>query len=114
MREDSKVLDKGRKRQKFCCPLRLSKDADCLDHHFNFYKDKKHRGCIKYITNPDDLRISFDRSSPNFKSNYSLRVECKRYNSHFKNTEPQTKSAKRLHDFYRWNLFSLGTGLCLC
>ncbi|MDO5147600.1 MAG: transposase [Eubacteriales bacterium] len=52
----------------------------------NFYNGKKHRGCTKYVTIPDDLRLSVDRNSNYFKSNYSLRTECERYNSRFKNT----------------------------
>ena len=47
---------------------------------------KKHRGCTKYLTIPDDLRLSIDRDSKYFESNYSLRTECERYNSRFKNT----------------------------
>jgi hypothetical protein len=86
MWKDGKVSDRGRTRQKFCCPLRNSKNADCPCHHKNFYNDKKHRGCTKYITIPDDLRLSIDRNSRYFKSAYSLRTECERYNSRFKNT----------------------------
>ena len=52
----------------------------------NFYNGKKHRGCTKYITIPEDLRLAVDRDSKYFKSNYSLRTECERYNSRFKNT----------------------------
>lgn len=76
----------GCTRQKFCCPLKSSKDVDCPCHHKNFYNGKKHRGCTKYITIPDDLRFSIDRNSKYFKNNYSLRTECERYNSRFKNT----------------------------
>ncbi|MCI5890222.1 MAG: transposase [Lachnospira sp.] len=86
MGKDGKFSDKGRTRQKFCRPLKLSKDTDCPCHHKNFYNGKKHRGCTKYITIPDDLRLSIDRDSKYFKSNYSLRTECERYNSRFKNT----------------------------
>jgi hypothetical protein len=39
-----------------------------------------------FDTIPDDLRLSIDRDSKYFKSNYSLRTECERYNSRFKNT----------------------------
>ena len=86
MWKDGKFSDSGRTRQKFCCPLKLSKNADCPCHHQNFYNGKKHRGCTKYITIPDDLRLSIDRDSKYFKNNYSLRTECERYNSRFKNT----------------------------
>ncbi|MEE1495747.1 MAG: transposase, partial [Clostridium sp.] len=63
-----------------------SRDTVCPCHHKNFYNGKKHRGCTKYLTLPDDLRLSIDRDSKYFKSNYSLRTECERYNSRFKNT----------------------------
>ena len=42
--------------------------------------------CLKLNYIPDDLRLSIDRDSKYFKSNYSLRTECERYNSRFKNT----------------------------
>lgn len=86
MWKDGKFSDRGRTRQKFCCPLKSSKDADCPCRHKNFYNDKKHRGCTKYMTLPDDLRLSIDRESKYFKHSYSLRTECERYNSRFKNT----------------------------
>lgn len=86
MWKDGKFSEKGRTRQKFCCPLKSSKDADCPCHHKNFYNGRKHRGCTKYITLPEDLRLSIDRNSNYFKSSYSLRTECERYNSRFKNT----------------------------
>ncbi|WP_324293336.1 transposase [Lacrimispora defluvii] len=86
MWKDGKFSDRNRTRQKFCCPLKSSPSADCPCHHKNFYNGKKHRGCTKYITIPDDLRLSIDRNSKYFKSSYSLRTECERYNSRFKNT----------------------------
>lgn len=86
MWKDGKFSDRGRTRQKFCCPLKSSPNTDCPCHHKNFYNGKKHRGCTKYVTIPDDLRLSIDRNSKYFKSNYSLRTECERYNSRFKNT----------------------------
>ncbi len=86
MWKDGKFSDRNRTRQKFCCPLKSSEDADCPCHHKNFYNGKKHRGCTRYITIPDDLRLSIDRNSRYFKSSYSLRTECERYNSRFKNT----------------------------
>lgn len=86
MWKDGKFSDRGRTRQKFCCPLKSSRDMDCPCRHKNFYNGKKHRGCTKYITIPDDLRLSVDRNSKYFKSTYSLRTECERYNSRFKNT----------------------------
>lgn len=89
MWKDGKFSDNGYTRQKFCCPLKLNKDVYCSCHHKNFYNGRKHRGCTKYITIPDDLRLSVDRDSRYFKSNYSLRTECERYNSRFKNTEQE-------------------------
>lgn len=47
---------------------------------------KKHRGCTKYVTIPDDLRLSIDRDNPRFKRVYALRSECERYNSRLKAT----------------------------
>ena len=38
----------------------------------------------KYITIPDDYRLSIDRNSIAFKSVYALRTEAERYNSRFK------------------------------
>lgn len=86
MWKDGKFSDGGRTRQKFCCPLKNSKTTDCPCRHKNFYNGKKHRGCTKYMTIPNDLRLSIDRNSRYFKSTYSLRTECERYNSRFKNT----------------------------
>ncbi len=38
------------------------------------------------VVNNSGLRLSIDRDSQYFKSTYSLRTECERYNSRFKNT----------------------------
>ncbi len=92
-----KFSDHGRTRQKFCCPLKSSKDTDCPCHHKNFYNGKKHRGCTKYITISDDLRLSVDRSSKSFKRTYSLRTECERYNSRFKNTGQERMWVRNKH-----------------
>lgn len=86
MWKDGKFSDRGRTHQKFCCPLKVPQNTGYPCHHKNFYNGKKHRGGTKYITIPDDLRLSIDRNSKYFKNNYSLRTECERYNSHFKNT----------------------------
>lgn len=83
--KDGKFPDRGRTRQKFCCPLKSSKNADCPYHHKHFYNDKKHRCCTKHITIPNDLRLSIDINSKYFKNCYSLRTECERYHSRFKN-----------------------------
>jgi hypothetical protein len=85
MNSDGKVSDHGRTRQKFCCPFKLSKDdSSCPCNHKCWNNEKKHRGCTKYITIPDDYRLSIDRQTGSFKSVYALRTECERYNSRFK------------------------------
>jgi len=85
MHRDGKFSDSGRSRQKFCCPFKRSA-GPCPCNHSNWYNGKKNRGCTKYITVPDDYRLSIDRNSIAFKSVYSLRTECERYNSRFKST----------------------------
>lgn len=92
-----KFSDHGRTRQKFCCPLKNSKDTDCPCHHKNFYNGKKHRGCTKYITIPDDLRLSVDRGSKSFKRTYSLRTECEHYHSRFKHTGQERMWVRNQH-----------------
>lgn len=84
MNRDGKCHDRNRTRQKFCCPYKLT--GTCPINHPKFNNGKKHRGCTKHITLPDDLRLSIDRESKYFKATYSLRTECERYNSRFKNT----------------------------
>ena len=98
MWKDGKFSDRNRTRQKFCCPLKSSKDADCPCHHKNFYNGKKHRGCTRYITIPDDLRLSIDRNSRclincmirlvsvAIRLNAAWYSSGERYNSRFKNT----------------------------
>ena len=85
MHKDGKDHSQNRTRQKFCCPLKLSKGVSaCPCNHPRFHNGKKHRGCTKYITIPDDYRLSIDRDCIAFKSVYALRSECERYNSRFK------------------------------
>ncbi len=86
MHRDGKFTEKNRTRQKFCCPLKRSKNGECPCNHKNWNNGKKNRGCTKYITIPDDYRLSIDRGSIAFKSVYALRTECERYNSRFKST----------------------------
>ena len=86
MWKDGKCHSEGRYRQKFCCPLKNSKNCDCPCNHKNWNNGKKNRGCNKYVTIPDDYRLSIDRQSVQFKSVYALRSECERYNSRFKST----------------------------
>ena len=47
---------------------------------------RKYRGCTKYVTLPDDYRLSIDRECVSFKKIYALRTEAERYNSRFKQT----------------------------
>ena len=75
MNKDGKTTDNGRTRQKYCCPFKNSKTACC-----------QNRGCFKYITIPDDYRLSIDRDGVSFKKIYALRTEAERYNARFKQT----------------------------
>ena len=86
MHRDGKFSDTGRTRQKYCCPFKRSGSGQCPCNHKNWNNGKKNRGCTKYVTIPDDYRLSIDRDSIAFKSVYALRTECERYNSRFKNT----------------------------
>lgn len=86
MHKDGRFSDNGRTRQKYCCPLKSSKCASCPCDHKNRNNGKKHRGCTKYVTVPDDYRLSIDRECISFKKLYALRTEAERYNSRFKQT----------------------------
>lgn len=84
MHKDGKFSDSCRTRQKYCCPLKRSKNGNCPCNHKCWNNGKKNRGCTKYVTISDDYRLSIDRSSIAFKSVYALRTEAERYNSRFK------------------------------
>lgn len=86
MHKDGKFSDNGRTRLKYCCPLKSSKCASCPCDHKNRNNGKKHRGCTKYVTVPDDYRLSIDRECISFKKLYALSTEAERYNSRFKQT----------------------------
>lgn len=89
MNRDGKDHSRNRTRQKFCCPFKYSKDdssCPCNNPKYTRSDGKNTRGCVKKITIPDDYRLSIDRKSIRFKSIYSLRTECERYNSRFKST----------------------------
>jgi len=86
MHKDGRFSDNGRTRQKYCCPLKSSRCASCPCDHKNRNNGKKHRGCTKYVTVPDDYRLSIDRECISFKKLYALRTEAERYNSRFKQT----------------------------
>ncbi len=85
MHKDGKDSTGGRCRQKYCCPFKNSKDDTvCTCAHKNYFNGKKNRGCTKFITLPDDYRLSIDRSCISFKKIYAMRTEIERYNARFK------------------------------
>src|SRR5574344_972365 len=84
MHKDGKFSDNGRTRQKYCCPFKRSKSGFCPCNHKNWNNGKKCRGCTKYVTLPDDYRLSIDRECVSFKKIYALRTEAERYNARFK------------------------------
>ena len=86
MMKDGKSYDNHRTRQKYCCPLKQSKNKSCPCNHKCWNNGKKNRGCTKYITLPDDYRLSIDRDCISFKKIYALRTEVERYNARFKQT----------------------------
>lgn len=86
MHKDGKFSENGRTRQKYCCPFKRSKSACCPCNHKNWNNGKKTKGCTKYVTIPDDYRLSIDRDCVSFKKIYALRTEAERYNSRFKQT----------------------------
>ncbi len=86
MHKDGKFSDNGRTRQKYCCPFKRSKSGCCPCNHKNWNNGKKTKGCTKYVTLPDDYRLSIDRECVSFKKIYALRTESERYNSRFKQT----------------------------
>lgn len=86
MHKDGKFTDNGRTRQKYCCPFKRSKSGVCPCNHKNWYNGRKCRGCTKYVTLPDDYRLSIDCECISFKKLYALRTEAERYNSCFKQT----------------------------
>ena len=89
MHKDGKFSDRGRTRQKYCCPFKRLKYGSCPCNHKNWNNGKKNRGCTKYVTIPDDYRLSIDRESVSFKKIYALRTEAERYNSRFKATKQE-------------------------
>ena len=77
----------GRLRQKYSCPFKNSTDdSACPCGHKCYFNGKKNRGCTKYVTIPDDYRLSIDRTCISFKKIYAMRSEIERYNARFKNT----------------------------
>ena len=106
MHRDGKSHDRNRTRQKFSCPISQSKSASCPCNHINWFNRKKHRGCFKWITIPDDYRLSIDRSSNVFKSVFKLRSECERYNSRFKSTAQERLSVRNFFSAQNLNSFA--------
>lgn len=86
MHKDGIFSDRNRTRQKYCCPYKRSKNGICPCNHKCWNNGKKNRGCTKYVTLPDDYRLSIDRDCISFKKIYALRTEAERYNSRFKLT----------------------------
>ena len=81
MHKDGRFSENGRTRQKYSCPFKRSKSGCCPCNHKCWNNGKKNRGCTKYVTIPDDYRLSIDIA---YKSVYALRTEAERYNSRFK------------------------------
>ena len=87
MHRDGKFTENGYTRQKFCCPFKRTAHLhNCPCNHKSFKKNGKATGCTKYFPLPDNYRLSINRDNVEFKSIYSLRTECERYNSRFKST----------------------------
>ena len=86
MHKDGKFSDNNRTRQKYCCSFKCSKNGSCPCNHKNWNNGKNTRGFTKYITLPDDYRLSIDRDCISFKKIYAFRTEAERYNSRFKST----------------------------
>ncbi len=98
MHRDGKFTENGKTRQKYCCPYkRTSHIHDCPCNHKCFHKDSKATGCTKYVTIPDDYRLSIQRDTLEFKSVYALRTECERYNSRFKATSQERLWVRNFH-----------------
>lgn len=120
MSKDGRDYSQGRCRQKFCCPYKLSKDdSRCPICHPLYHNGKKHRGCTKYITLPDDYRLSIDRNSISFRIIYALRSESERYNSRFKASGQErlwvrtSSSAKNLNTIAHISLLAVALAAVL-
>jgi hypothetical protein len=106
MSRDGKTYDRNHTKQKFCCPFKLSKVSVCPCNHHKWNNGKKARGCTKWITIPDDYRLSIDRKSKDFKDVYKLRTECERYNSRFKTTGQERLWVRNFHSAQNLNSFA--------
>lgn len=74
-----------------------SRSSVCPCSHKNWNNGKKNRGCTKYVTLPDDYRLSIDWECVTFKKVYAMRTEIERYNSRFKST---VQERLWVHSFY--------------
>lgn len=106
MHKDGKFSDNGRTRQKYCCPLKNSKNGVCPCNHKNFNNGKKNKGCTKYQTLPDTIRLSINRDCSSFKKTYALRTECERYNSRFKATGQERMWVRNIKSVSNLNTIS--------
>ena len=107
MHKAGKSRDNNRTRQKFTCSLRKSKSVICPCNHKNFNNGSvRYRGCAKWITIPDDYRLSIDRTSKDFKDVYKLRTECERYNSRFKATGQERLWVRNFNSAQNLNSFA--------
>lgn len=84
MHKDGKFTEHGRTRRKYCCMFKRSKSSFCPCDHKNWNNERKCRGCTKYVTLPDDYRLSIDRECVAFKKLCTLRTEIEQYTSRFK------------------------------
>lgn len=98
MHRDGKFTENGKTRQKYCCPYKRTAHLhDCPCAHKCFHKESKATGCTKYVTIPNDYRLSIQRDTLEFKSVYALRTECERYNSRFKATAQERLWVRSRH-----------------
>jgi hypothetical protein len=106
MNRDGKFFNRNRHLQKFCCPFKRSKTSVCPVSHKNWFNPGKTHGCTKYITIPDDYRLSIDRKSNDFKAVYKLRTECERYNARFKATGQERLWVRNFNSVQNLNSFA--------
>lgn len=104
MHRDGKFTENGKTRQKYCCPYKRTAHLhDCPCAHKCFHKERKATGCTKYVTIPNDYRLSIQRDTLKFKSAFALRTECERYNSRFKATAQERLWVRNRHSVENLN-----------
>ena len=104
MHRDGKFTENGKTRQKYCCPYKRTAHLhDCPCAHKCFHKERKATGCTKYVTIPNDYRLSIQRDTLKFKSVFVLRTECERYNSRFKATAQERLWVRNRHSVENLN-----------